>query len=41
MPSVVELRTLKYPIMNTVKPDNQCNLLQKKMDYVVTEKKII
>ena len=40
MPSVVELRTLKYPIMNTVKTDNQCKLLQKKMDYVVTETNI-
>ena len=26
--------------MNTVKTDNQCKLLQKKMDYVVTETNI-
>jgi hypothetical protein len=40
IPSVVELRTLKYPVMNTVKIDNQCKLIQKKMDYVVTETNI-
>ena len=40
MPKVVELRTLKYPVMNTVKMDNQCKLVQKTMDYVVTETNI-
>ncbi len=36
-PKVEDLRRLKYPIMTVSKSDNQCSLVQKSLDYTVTE----